>query len=882
MSAKAHPPQSRGLAGDCVQAAISYVQYGWAPIPIPFGKKAPELKEWQRLKIQSEDVSQYFRPGMNVGILLGEPSGLLIDVDLDCADALFLASEFLPETNAIFGRDSKPVSHWLFVVKESIETLRLRDLDGRVLLELRSDGCQTVFPPSVHSGEKVEWVKNGLPSLVEGPELRKRVVLLAIACLVIPNWPQVGSRHEVALSFAGGLLGDGLDIESVTRLLRGICLAAGDDEIRDRLETISTTSRKLAQEQPATGWTALGHQFNKTLIDKIRTFVALITPNKTKENEASVDKNRKSGSRTDDRKNAAERLLEIAGSADLYHSPDKVSFASSPVADHLENWPLMSREFRSWLVKLFYNEYGRPPARESMQDAIGVLEAKALFDGPECPVFTRVGHSGVSVFLDLCNEGWEVARITPTGWDVLKESPVRFRRSRGMLSLPTPLQRGSLTCLDDLITVHDEKSRTLLVSWLLAALYPHGPFPILVLQGEAGTAKSTTSLFVRNLIDPSTASLRSMPRDDRDLMISAQNSWVMSFDNLSKMPFWFSDALCRLATGGGLATRELYSNDSEKIFDSMRPIILNGIDDLAVRDDLADRALVINLARIPEDKRKSRRELFAEFETARPRILGGLLEVLSKALANLSGVRLSILPRMADFAQLVTAAEAALEWSRGTFMRVYLQDRADAAAGWVESDSVAVAVLGLMKIRDEWSGTSTELLAELNPLIDPNVRQSRTWPQTAQTLSGRVRRAAPSLRSSGIEIDFDRESYSRRRLIILRKRPQTSVLVDPGGPEVSNNSARASKIGKPEDDRTGGDTRDSDLQSPGPVPKEGRDFDSAISGEPGAIWQCSACGKSFDSRSTWRLHGLLGPCADNRDSLGKIPESEIGSGRGGR
>ena len=406
----------------------------------------------------------------------------------------------------------------------------------------------------------------------------------------------------------------------------------------------------------------------------------------------------------------------------------------------------------------------------------------ALFDGPQRDVFTRLGHSGAEIFLDLGNRAWEAIRITSTEWTVLRESPVPFRRSRGLLSLPTPSRTGSVNDLNEFITAQDEKSRTLLMSWLLAALYPQGPFPILVLQGEAGTAKSTTSFLIRSLIDPSTASLRSMPRDDRDLMISAQNGWVMSFDNLSKLPVWFSDALCRLSTGGGLATRELYSNDSEKIFDSMRPIILNGIDDLAVRDDLADRTLVINLARIPDAKRKSRRELLQRFEFAKPSILGALLGVLSKALANLSAVQLPLLPRMADFAQLITAAEPALGWSPGTFLRQYTQDRADTAAGFIESDSVAVAVLNLMKAKNKFSGTATELLAELNPSVDLEVRQARTWPQTPQTLSGRIRRAAPSLRSSGIEVDFDRESHSRRRLIILRRCPLASVPSDPSRP----------------------------------------------------------------------------------------------------
>src|SRR5262249_36779097 len=200
---------------------------------------------------------------------------------------------------------------------------------------------------------------------------------------------------------------------------------------------------------------------------------------------------------------------------------------------------------------------------------------------------------------------YRVVKVSQNGCEILDASPVHFRRARGMLPLPSPIFGSTLDELRGLITPQDDKSWMFLVSWLVAAIYPQGPFPILILQGEAGTAKSTTSLFLRSLIDPSKAPLRSMPRDDRELMISAQNSWLISLDNLSKLPVWISDALCRLATGGGMATRQLFTDDSEKIFDSKRPIILNGIDELAGRDDLADRALVVNLARIPEHKRRS-------------------------------------------------------------------------------------------------------------------------------------------------------------------------------------------------------------------------------------------------------------------------------------
>ena len=148
-----------------------------------------------------------------------------------------------------------------------------------------------------------------------------------------------------------------------------------------------------------------------------------------------------------------------------------------------------------------------------------------------------------------------------------------------------------------------------------------------------------------------------MPKDDRDVAVSARNSWVLAFDNLSSVPPWFADALARLATGSGFATRMLHTNSDEFIFEGSRPIILNGIPSLTDRADLADRAVTIHLATIAEDARQPEDELFAAFEAKRPVILGALLDAVAAALRNLPKVKLDRAPRMADFAKWVTAAK---------------------------------------------------------------------------------------------------------------------------------------------------------------------------------------------------------------------------------
>ena len=249
----------------------------------------------------------------------------------------------------------------------------------------------------------------------------------------------------------------------------------------------------------------------------------------------------------------ATRLVTLATDAgvELFHTPDGEAYASILVEGHTETWPLKVKGFRRWLARLFYEEYDKTPGSQALQDALGVLEGKALYDGPEYPVYTRLAEHNGAIYLDLGNAAWQAVEITPNGWQVIDTPPVKFRRAKGMLPLPEPVPGGSLAALRPFVNLASEEDWRLLVSWLLAALRPVGPYPVLVIYGEQGSAKSSLVRVLRALVDANTAALRTTPRDERDLMIAANNGWLIALDNLSHLPDWLSDALCRLATGSG-------------------------------------------------------------------------------------------------------------------------------------------------------------------------------------------------------------------------------------------------------------------------------------------------------------------------------------------
>ncbi len=498
------------------------------------------------------------------------------------------------------------------------------------------------------------------------------------------------------------------------------------------------------------------------------------------------------------RRTQASVIMELAlDRAKLFHTPDNVSYAVIERESHAETWPVQSKTFQGWLTKLYYDETARAPNREALGSAVRTIAARAQFDGPTEPVFVRVAGHGNKTYIDLCDQAWRAIEIDAIGWRVVPLPPVRFIRAPGMLPLPEPQGGGLVTELRRFLNLPDDDSFVLAIAWMLAALRDRGPYPVMVLAGEQGSAKSTFATFVKALIDPNSAPLRALPKEDRDLFIAATNGHLLSFDNVSGIPSWMSDTLCRLATGGGFATRQLYTDGDEVLFDACRPVLMNGIEDFVNRPDLADRALFQMLSPIPETSRRPEADLRSEFEEARPRVLGALLDAMVVGIRTLPTIKLQRMPRMADFARWGSACEAAIGGATGSFMQAYEKNIASAVTNVVESDPVAAAVIGLMSTRLNWSGTPTELLRDLAEVAGDGQRDLKAWPKAPNTLSGRLRRAAPPLRKRGILIATDRTGQHRKFVLT---RSEVETLGNGPSPSSSSSPSPISRDGRDDHD----------------------------------------------------------------------------------
>ena len=458
-------------------------------------------------------------------------------------------------------------------------------------------------------------------------------------------------------------------------------------------------------------------------------------------------------------------LTDLALSAELFHTANGTAFADLMIDAHRETWPVRSSRFRSWLRRKYYEATGAAPGAGAISSALNLLEARAQFDAPRRAVFIRVAEHDGRIYLDLADDGWRAVEIGPDGWRVVSCPPVRFRRAEGMLPLPMPVRGGSVEALTSFFNLPNRSDFVLVVAWLLAALRHGGPYPLLAVSGEQGSAKTVLSKILRALIDPNAAPVRTAPREERDLFIAANNGHLLAFDNLSDLPSWISDALCRLASGGSFAVRQLYTDRDEVLFEAARPIILNGIEDVITRPDLADRAIFLALPHVPEERRRAEKEIWCDFELARPHILGALMEAAAHGLRALPEVRLDQLPRMADFALWSTACETAF-CPAGGFSYAYNANRWAATEDVVEADPIAARIRDIMAERTIWTGNASDLLrVGADASRDAMSRIGVGWPKSPRALAGRLRRAQTPLRALGIEITFGREGRAGTRII---------------------------------------------------------------------------------------------------------------------
>jgi hypothetical protein len=459
----------------------------------------------------------------------------------------------------------------------------------------------------------------------------------------------------------------------------------------------------------------------------------------------------------------ADTLLSLASRYEYFHDPDGIGYARVRGGNGKQVFQIRGKSFKDLLRKDYYHATGKGIGNQALQDAVETLDAKAQFEGEECKVYQRVARMDDALIIDLASAENLAVIITKSGWRITNNPPVDFRRSRNMAAITAPIKGGNLTLLRRFLNVSDD-GFTLIVSWILGALRGQDGYPILAIQGEAGTGKSTITKIIRYFTDPSTVPLKSIPAQELDLAVMAANGYVIAFDNLSALKAEQSDWLCRISTGFGFSKKANYTDFDEASIHACNPIILNGISPSFNRPDLISRMVAVELFPFPSHQENDESKFWAELEAVRDLIFGAICDALSVALRNESAVKVGRRVRLGGFARWVIAAEPALSWPAGTFLNTFAGSQQNANATALNSSPIGAALYKFITERKHWDGTATELLTALTADNPERAKERRYWPGSPEAMGSKLKELAPALRDVGIS--YERQKGGSRTIYL--------------------------------------------------------------------------------------------------------------------
>jgi len=487
-----------------------------------------------------------------------------------------------------------------------------------------------------------------------------------------------------------------------------------------------------------------------TVIPAADDMQALYAASQTPAAKSAVEKNKKGrGKGKKASPVAALEQLALDSGMQLFNG-NSTAFATISINGHLENWPVDSSVFKSWIAKLAYRATNKVPNDNIIKQFIAICTINA-HEKQSQTVYNRVARIGSTIWWDLCNDAWEVIEITASGYKVISDPPVKFIRGSDAGELPQPVA-GSLDSLAQIINTTDSDSLELIKGFLIDCIKGRHPYFVLCITGVSGAAKSTTCEIVKSLIDPAKqCDLAAVPRTEHDFAVDAKNEFVLGYDNITKISPAMSDMICRAATGAGIKTRKLYSDSDRVVLRVANPVILNGIPDIVQAQDLVSRVLVVELDQ-PATYR-SKDEVINQLNGLKPSLVGALAASVSDALRLEGSVVIERLPRQADSLKWIVAALGS-DW-----VGIYETNRKLTAGKALEGRPTAKLIRKFMKGKETWEGSTDTLYSYLQTLkageiIDGKSEVVAGWlPDNTAAFGKMLKQDAPALRDCwGIEV----------------------------------------------------------------------------------------------------------------------------------
>lgn len=428
-----------------------------------------------------------------------------------------------------------------------------------------------------------------------------------------------------------------------------------------------------------------------------------------------------------------------------------------------------STMFKNWLVMAYHKETDSYLKESQIKDIAQNVRSMAIFGtgNKKVEVFNRVGYSDdkENVYIDLVDENFNLVQLSKNGWNVItsKSIGVKFETTQNMNTLPYPTGGGSIDKLWQHTNITKNDDKRLVLAWLMNCLIPFGGYPILVLYGGQGTAKSTTQSNLRDLIDPSIGNLRDKKANADFLGIQAVNNYIVSLNNLGTGREGLSaseqNTLCNISLGGALSDRKKYTDYEESMKAVKNPIMMNGISGFVTAQDLISRSIIITLDTIDSNQRKRDSQLKLAFEQDKAEIFGALLDLTAKVLKVLPTIKVNNLPRMAEFGMIGTALEQILDKTKGKFLDNYKDNQGEAIAEVLESEPVIIVLMAYLHKQLERPTSGNGYLGSWVDLVkwlkeeapECGVSLEKLQPRG---LSAKIRANEPALKTVGVKIKY--------------------------------------------------------------------------------------------------------------------------------
>lgn len=486
----------------------------------------------------------------------------------------------------------------------------------------------------------------------------------------------------------------------------------------------------------------------------------------------TADNQADTGSRNGKAPSQAVRLVDMVlknPKITLFKDDYSVAHVRMPIGDHSEVWPCKSSAFQRWLSSEFYNltKGQMVIGRESAKDAIGLFEGRAINEGEEHKLYNRFGQTPDTIWYDLADQKWRAIKITKGGWDIATDVPPLFRRFSHLDPQVEPVRGGTVDEVLKFVNVTEEDQKILFLVHLVASFIPGWPHPALYVYGTQGSAKSTLSRIERKLIDPSKTEVVSMTRKENDLAQQLAHHSFLFFDNVSDIPDWIADLICRAITGSGFSKKELYTTDDDFITYVRTNIGINGINLASNRADLLERCLLLKLERMKV--RKEEHQLMSDFELARPKILGAIFDAVAKAMTLRPSIKVDKLPRMADFASWGCAIAEALEIGQKAFLTAYARNINSQSEELINDSTVATLIKTIVDDRGgEWSSSPESLFTAFKNQAEAEKIVGGRLPASPSALMRELNRLKTPFEEMGYQIT----SASDRTVTIHKIAPE--------------------------------------------------------------------------------------------------------------